>query len=193
MCYTNFLYVEQSYTLQAFRAERASWRAVIQLNVVQSLRIILDAMDRAQKYEIEHPSSQNTKRGPSYLTPELFETKARLTGLLDVERTLICRITGGASELIPTNGDQTMGPFSKQGLKELAINSTIPWKNAFNRLVKADGRNSFDSADGIDWDDPQDPWPIFNERLHDMVQLWNSPAVKQLLFRHKIKADDLNE
>ncbi|KJA26896.1 hypothetical protein HYPSUDRAFT_36064 [Hypholoma sublateritium FD-334 SS-4] len=183
------------YDPKAFRAERASWRAVIQLNVVQSIQIILDAMDRAQKYEHEHLSAQGAKKGPTYLTLDLLEIKARLAPLLEVENTLIRRLTGGGSELMPTQTDQTsraMYNSSKQGLKEIAINSTIPWKNAFNRLIRSEERSSFDSADGIDWEDPEDPWPILNQCMKDMQQLWDSPGVKQLLVKQKIKPDDLN-
>lgn len=153
-------------------------------------------MDRAQKYEHDHSSAQGPRKGPSYLTQDLLEIKARLAPLLQVERTLIRRLTGGGSELIPTQTDQTSrGGYnsSKQGLKEIAINSTIPWKNAFNRLVRTEERTSFDSADGIDWDDPEDPWPILNQCMHDMQQLWDSAGVKQLLVKQKIKPEDLNE
>lgn len=152
-------------------------------------------MDRAQKYEHDHSSAQGAKKGSSYPTQDLLEIKARLAPLLQVENTLIRRLTGGGSELIPTQADQTsraMYNSSKQGLKEIAINSTIPWKNAFNRLIRSEERSSFDSADGIDWEDPEDPWPILNQCMNDMQQLWNSPGVKQLLVKQKIKPDDLN-
>ena len=33
---------------QAFRKERVSWRAVIQLNIIQAFRLIINAMTRAQ-------------------------------------------------------------------------------------------------------------------------------------------------
>ncbi|KAF9486211.1 G-protein alpha subunit [Pholiota conissans] len=181
------------YDQKSFHAERASWRAVIQLNVVQSIRTILDAMDRAQKSDhSDPPSSQNLKKSPAYLTNDLLEIKKRLTPLLEVERGLIRRITGGGSELMPQS--KSNAPFSKPGLKEIAINSTIPWKNAFSRLTRTD---HFDSSDGIDWEDREDPWPILNACMQDMVYLWTCPAikqllVKQLLVKQKIKADDLN-
>ncbi|KAF8191193.1 guanine nucleotide binding protein, alpha subunit [Pholiota molesta] len=182
------------YDQKSFRAERGSWRAVIQLNVVQSIRMILDAMDRAQKYDhSEQPSPQTAKKNLAHLSSELLNVKMRLTPLLEVERTLIRRITGGGSELMPQTRTIPTAPFSKPALKEIAINSTIPWKNAFNRLNRTtDQRASFDSADGIDWEDREDPWPILNECMQDMIYLWNNPSIKQLLVRQKIKADDLN-
>ncbi|KAF8970379.1 guanine nucleotide binding protein, alpha subunit [Flammula alnicola] len=180
------------YDPKSFRAERASWRAVIQLNVIQSIRIILDGMERAQRYDHEHSiSPQSPKKGLPHLTPELLGIKTRLTDLLEVEKALIRRLTGGSTELMPTQATPQNG-ISKQGLKEIAINSTIPWKNAFNRLIKSEERSSFDSADGIDWQDPEDPWLLLHERSQDMIQLWNSPNIKQLLVKQNIKAEDLN-
>ncbi|KAF8906840.1 guanine nucleotide binding protein, alpha subunit [Gymnopilus junonius] len=183
------------YDPKSFRAERASWRAVVQLNVVQSFRNILDAVARIENQEQPSPGSpQSPKRGP-LLTPEILGIKLRLQPLADVEKNLIRRITtAGSGQVDPDfrHGSSNVHP-SKGTLKEIAINSTIPWKHAFSRLLKSDHRSSFDSADAIDWDDPEDPWAILNQCSQDMIQLWNSPSIKQLLTKKMVRNEDLSE
>ncbi|KDR76482.1 hypothetical protein GALMADRAFT_246854 [Galerina marginata CBS 339.88] len=186
------------YDSKSFRAERASWRAVIQLNVVQSFRSILDAMTRVENQENHSPiSPQNPKKAP-LLTPELLSIKARLQPLTQVEKNLIRRMTtagGGEVEATPRNGHGVISDLlpSKGALKEIAINSTIPWKHAFNRIIKSETRTSFDSADGIDWDDPEDPWATLNACSQDMIKLWNDTVIRQLLAKQSMRSEDLSE
>lgn len=155
-------------------------------------------MERAAKYDREGSvAPQSPKRGLPPLTPELLGIKARLMPLIEVENNLVRRLMGGAVDTSTARhgtAEQDNGPDHslKQGLKEVAINSAIPWKNAFNRLINNETRDSFDSAEGVDWDDPDDPWPLLNELAQDMSRLWNSPNIKQLLVKQKIKNDDLN-
>lgn len=178
------------YDPKSFRAERASWRVVIQLNVVQSMRSILDAMTLAQKHEYPaHPSPQR-KKGSWHLTPELLAIKERLMPLVDIEKTLIRRLTTAGSGEVEATHREAGPDHLKPGLKEIAINSAIPWKNAFNRLIKAEERTSFDSAEGIDWDDPEDPSAVLNSCSQDMIQLWNNPNIRQLLVKQNARMED---
>lgn len=143
-------------------------------------------MTQAEKHEsLDNPSPQR-KKGSWHLTPELLAIKERLMPLVDVEKTLIRRLTtAGSGEVEATHREAAPDHLlaSKPGLKEIAINSAIPWKNAFNRLIKTEERTSFDSAEGIDWDDPEDPSAILNDCSQDMIQLWNNPNIKQLLVK----------
>ena len=77
-------------------------------------------------------------------------------------------------------------PSSKQVFKEIAINSRTPWKHAFNRLIKTE-RSSFDSQDGVDWNDPQDPGVILHQCSEDMMLIWNSPMVQEMLGRQNVR------
>ena len=99
---------------QAFRAEKASWRAVIQLNVVQSIHTILDLVSRAHatsndilpppsialghdytssitSFTPPSPTSSVLKEYP-ILPPELLKLKMRLAPLIQVEATLIRKL-----------------------------------------------------------------------------------------------------
>jgi len=157
------------------------------------MRSILDAMTHAEKHEYLDHSSPQRKKGSWHLTPELLGIKERLMPLVDVEKTLIRRLTtAGSGEVEATHREAAPDHLaaSKPGLKEIAINSAIPWKNAFNRLIKTEERASFDSAEGIDWDDPEDPSAILNSCSQDMIQLWNNPNIKQLLVKQNARVQD---
>jgi len=153
-------------------------------------------MTCAEKHEsLDRPSPENPKKGSSQLTPELFDIKARLMPLIDVEKTLICRLTtagSGEGELTQGNVTPDQVVSSKQGLTKVAINSTIPWKNAFNRFTRTEKRASFDSSYGIDWGDLDDPGAILNNCSEDMIQLWNNPNIKQLLVKQNMRAEELS-
>lgn len=82
----------------------------------------------------------------------------------------------------------------KGSLKEIAINSAVNWKNAFSRVRKngtQEGK-SFDSADAVDWDDPEDPWVILHNHIQDMVTLWNSPNIKKLMGKQSGRIEDIS-
>ncbi|KAH9477409.1 Guanine nucleotide-binding protein alpha-4 subunit [Psilocybe cubensis] len=185
------------YDPKAFREERASWRAVIQLNIVQSIRTILLALARLETVQSQHTSSSSSlspKRSHPLLSPELLTIKSRLQPLADVEQNLVRRLTGSGDGSSQRSGyGVTSDTTSTKGaLKEIAINAAIPWKNAFSRLRKSEERSSQDDSDGIDWEDPDDPWPILNTCAPDMIALWNNPNIKQLLVRQNLRIEDLS-
>ncbi|KAH8097053.1 G-alpha-domain-containing protein [Cristinia sonorae] len=182
---------------KAFRAERASWRAVIQLNIVRSIRIILEAL-------AEHQAQQNaprpgTAQGPSSpasdikLTPDHLKLKMRLAPLLQVEEALIKKLSpAGSGEVEATQLAQaptSSGPIGRYKDKELAVNSSFAWKGVFNRLMNST-RDSFDS-EVIDWDNPEDPGRVIDACSEDMIKLWSDPTIKRLLTAMSIRLEDM--
>lgn len=175
---------------KAFRSERASWRAVIQLNVVQSIHAILDLMSRAHS-SAHNPSTPmnhitNTTSAPSKeyppLNPEHLKLKMRLAPLLQVEVALM-------KKLLPNGHAQFSN--SAQSLpiqQEISVNSSAGWKNTFNRLM---GRNSCDSADLIDWSDPDDPGVVLNACAEDMKRLWTDPIIRKLMEVEKMRPEEM--
>lgn len=135
------------------------------------------------------------RKGFPAQTPDLLDVKARLRRLLDIEQKLIGRLTKGAQavELSASSSDDSSSSESSKTRKEVAINSGVPWKRAFNRLVSGDGpRGSFDSAEGIDSNDPDDPWPLLQELSGDIQLLWLNPVTKYIIARQKVKGEDFN-
>ncbi|KAG2058237.1 G-alpha-domain-containing protein [Suillus hirtellus] len=174
---------------KAFRSERASWRAVIQLNVVQSIHAILDLMSKAHSSahpstSLPNPSSLPLKEYPP-LNPEHLKLKMRLAPLLQVEVALIKKlIPNGHAQLSKLANPAQSLPIQQ----EISVNSSVGWKNTFSRLM---GRNSCDSADLIDWSDPDDPGVVLNACAEDMKRLWTDPIIRKLMDIEKMRPEEM--
>ncbi|KAJ7146340.1 guanine nucleotide binding protein, alpha subunit [Mycena epipterygia] len=180
------------YEPKAFRAERASWRAIIQLNVVRSIHIILDAIARAQNTNDRPPSARSSMSSHDSLRldAELVNLKARLASLLDVEKALMKRLSlPGSTEWEPTERPLTTAAPKKRQSREIAVNSTVAWKGAFARTDS--GRESFDTDNLVDWDDPEDPGVLLHARSEDMKRLWEHPTVQAILEKQSIRLQEL--
>ncbi|KAJ4500311.1 guanine nucleotide binding protein, alpha subunit [Lentinula lateritia] len=186
---------------KAFKAERASWRAVIQLNVARSIRIIIDAMTRAQQ-----ASSPNSPLAPDSLddisilesenelptlTAEHLKLKMRLSPLLQVEESLWRRLSPSSAfeSQTPHLASITNVPHSTRP-KEVYVQSSMAWKSTFSRLLSTSTRSSVDSDPGIDFDDPKDPGVILNNCAEDMIKLWHDPTIRNLLNVLRIRLED---
>ncbi|KAJ3985781.1 guanine nucleotide binding protein, alpha subunit [Lentinula detonsa] len=187
---------------KAFSAERASWRAVIQLNVVRSIHIILDAMThpsqsrhnhRAVTKEIVSSTSSSPLSGEiplpedtSEIEPELIEIRSRLSALLQIEDLLTRRLTPKDYSEVGTTQLAPVYPL-KHVQTELAINSSVPWKQRFDRLVgKGDTERMI-----IDWDDPNDPGKTLHACGEDMIRLWKHPLVQQMLEKQNLRLEEM--
>jgi len=177
---------------QAFRSERASWRAVIQLNVVRSIRLIFDAISTAEK------TSSGSQESATELvaSPELLKIKLRLAPLLQVEETLIRRLTpAGSGETEATlriGRDMSYSERTKNYIKEVTVNSAVQWKGSFGRRLSQEaGRSSFDTDKAINWEDPDDPGRILHACSEDMIRLWEDPMTKKVLEAQKLRLHEL--
>ncbi|KAJ7213656.1 guanine nucleotide binding protein, alpha subunit [Mycena haematopus] len=168
---------------KAFKAERASWRAVVHLNVVRSMRLILNALAAAEaSASSSHPPGPDDPVYPELL-PEILSLKMRLLPLRQVEIALLGKLTHVAK----LRGET---PENEPSPAEISVNSTVPWKKAFSRLV-----NSVrDSIDGPEVNEPQDSREA-RELLQAcsgyMIRLWNDPVVKEVLKIHRLCLEDM--
>ncbi|KAJ7242545.1 guanine nucleotide binding protein, alpha subunit [Mycena haematopus] len=177
------------YEPKAFRAERASWRAIIQLNVVRSIHIIIEAMTRAQNSTDRPPSARSSVSSHESLRldAELVQLKMRLVPLLEVEKSLMKRLSlPGSTEWEPT--ERPLTTTKRRQSKEIAVNSTVAWKAAFTRM--AEDRQSFDTDHLIDWDDPEDPGMLLHASNDDMKRLWAHPTVQAILDKQSIRLQE---
>ncbi|TFK98539.1 G-alpha-domain-containing protein [Pterulicium gracile] len=182
----------------AFRKERASWRAVIQLNVVRSIRMIFDAMTEAQTIASNPPSPASSSSLPRHplspvptLTPEHLKLKMRLSPLFQIEEVLINKLSPQTSTHLSTMTNMPYTERAKQQLKELSVNSANPWKNTFNKLIPGASRSSFESAKQVDWNDPNDPGVVLHACSEDMQRLWTDPTIRAVLDNQKLRMEEL--
>ena len=135
------------YSPNAFRAERASWRAVIYLNIARSIRRILDALDPSAFVDDEPPTPASPDDRPSTAlstrTEEklahISELKLRLQPLMLLEDQLNRTLAGDLSgnDLEPTRvgsygAPQKAAPGAAP--REVAVRSNSTWKKALSTL-----------------------------------------------------------
>ncbi|KAJ3988831.1 guanine nucleotide binding protein, alpha subunit [Lentinula detonsa] len=188
---------------KAFKAERASWRAVVQLNVARSIRIIIDAITRAQQASSSSPSSPvaqgssddisipDTETEFPTLTVEHLKLKMRLSPLLQVEESLWRRLSPSSAVEFEAShlASITNVPHSTRP-KEVYVQSSMAWKSTFSRLLSTSTRDSVESDTGIDFDDPKDPGVILNNCAEDMIKLWHDSTIRELLNVSGIRLED---
>nr|WBU87317.1 G-alpha-domain-containing protein [Ganoderma boninense] len=193
-------------TPKAFRAERASWRAVVHLNVVRSIRVILEAIADAQLHQASlnnnspirthHPelvhspsmSSLASRYRHPPLTAEHLKLKLRLSPLVQVEEALIRRLTpegSGEFEATQLRANGSHADRARALDKEVAVNSQFAWKGMLSRVLN---RNSMDSLEPTD---PDDPARILQACADDMITLWRDPTIKKMLRAQGIRLEDM--
>jgi guanine nucleotide-binding protein alpha-1 subunit len=191
---------------QPFHTERASWRTVIQLNVVQSIRLIIDTMsdisERRQSSvpapDSRHPSNLRLQRNSDLaavsepgsdfpvLSPELLRLKLQLSPLIQIEQALVQKLSpSGSGPPDPMLLDKD----SISRRKEVALNFAT-WRRTFDKSATSP-RGSFDSQNPIDFDDPKDSAVVLQACAGDMKKLWNDPTVKSLLAMRKLRLEEV--
>ncbi|EIM82115.1 G-alpha-domain-containing protein [Stereum hirsutum FP-91666 SS1] len=179
---------------KAFKAERAVWRSVIQLNVVRSIHLILDIISQAQALQ------QDPRHGQTdlpLLTPDHLRLKMRLSPLLRVEEQLVKKLSANA----PASDSFSTAPFpngrrfrsrSVNVAREMSVNSNswTGWKGKFKDFVSTNGKTV--GEDGIDWGDPDDPGRVIHLCGEDMIKLWTDPVVRELLEAWKVRLQEMS-
>ncbi|KAF9254990.1 G-alpha-domain-containing protein [Marasmius fiardii PR-910] len=179
---------------KAFRKERGSWRALIQLNLVRSIHIILDAISRdyypPSRPLMKDPNSSSTSPSASppahdmplpnetHLDPELLELRLRLIHVLKVEERLARQLRIHESQW-------------KEGLhggREVVVNSAVAWKDVFSKTLPHKRQSS---DEYINWDDPTDPGRVLHESAEDMKRLWKHPMVQDLLEKQNLRLEEM--
>ncbi|KAJ7275084.1 guanine nucleotide binding protein, alpha subunit [Mycena rebaudengoi] len=175
------------YDAKAFRAERASWRAIVQLNVVRSIHVILDVITRAEN----DPPPNSALRA---VDEDLVALKMRLSPLIQIEEVLMQRLIPSGPDVSDAArlAQLTSVPYSERPrnvVREVAVNSAMPWKNVFSRLASTN-RASFDSDRAIDWEDPNDPGVMLHALAEDIKALWENETVQSLLVCQNLRLQE---
>jgi guanine nucleotide-binding protein subunit alpha len=134
---------------------------------------------------ITNPSPNTAPKEYPPLNPDHLKLKMRLAPLLQVEATLMKKLLPNAHAPLSKSSNSTQSLPIQQ---EISVNSSAGWKNTFNRLM---GRNSCDSADLIDWSDPDDPGVVLNACAEDMKRLWTDPIIRTLMDVEKMRPEEM--
>ncbi|KAM6493116.1 Guanine nucleotide binding protein (G-protein), alpha subunit [Amanita muscaria] len=199
-----------TYTRREWSEERASWRAVIYLNLVRNVNRILNLLAR----ETSDRSAYNTDADISddsteellvararSLPPLKFKEKhrllqQRLRPLLEVQMSLEQRLGAGAMEM-QTTTVTSAAPFDspavskKRGIPEFGIHSSNGWKSALGKLRIRTGprlneKDVLKQANDLD-DDLIESLVSCREVIKE---LWDDAVVQEMLNSRKIRIED---
>ncbi|KAG9076464.1 hypothetical protein FS749_011766 [Ceratobasidium sp. UAMH 11750] len=189
------------YSPNAFRAERASWRAVIYLNLVRSIRHILDALDPASFVDDAEPISptpgDNDDRPSTSMSirteeklAQFSQLRLRLQPLMLLEEQLNRTLAGDLSgnELEPTRVGTYAAPHqdSDSAQREVAVRGNSTWKKALGNLR---GKSKDEDDEAYVWDDPNDPGHTIVALRDDMIALWRDPFVQDVLHKRRLQLE----
>lgn len=174
---------QRIYTPNAFREERHQWRSVIQLNLVRSIRIILDAIQDVRRHELQPTSDDeyDDYYDPDQLVglPEhLEEISMRLLPLRHIESLLIAKLVPPNEDEAVHLGNSNHDPYSYRQ-HEIFVRPTNTWKKCSRPP----------SLDEVEFHDESQL--VIHECRRDIVALWNDRTVREILKKRKIRLEEL--
>lgn len=139
--------------------ERSSWTTVVYLNVVKSIRVLLEALETADISSEE--ASRLSDAGDSW-RHQLANLKLRLSPLVGVETTLASRLSSGGG--VAMNGGKG-GVFVRRGW-QTSLKTGTPIGHVRGHNARAPGKASVSGALAID--DPV-------ARMLEATKVWAPP------------------
>lgn len=204
--------MQMAYTPRAWAQERASWKAVIQLNLIRSINTIVDALGE----ELSHqpPTSQSHSGPPSPASDQglisgdrrgtLLKLRMRLTPLRQVEADLKDRLGAGTSEVSEASLhgelaglDAMMAtPFDDSAYastsrrfnpKDVVVRSHRAWKERENaRKETKDRASTRPNSPGSASDKRDSATEVLAGCGEDMAALWQDPVVKEIVRKRRL-------
>ncbi|KAH9887208.1 G-alpha-domain-containing protein [Cubamyces lactineus] len=195
---------QRLYTPNAFREERILWRAVIQLNIVRSIHIILDALNDIRRRDVypsstytSDPDSDSESENHVSLPYHLEELRRRLYPLRHVESLLIAKLVppneheattlgvGGSNSVngnVPYYGNAYPPPSHAFHHQEVFVRPGAAWK------LRTSGRPQSAGTTGQETIDESQT--VLHHCCPDMIALWQDHVVRQILRRRKIRLEE---
>ncbi|KAG8942591.1 hypothetical protein FRC04_003578 [Tulasnella sp. 424] len=207
------------YAPQSFSAERDSWKSIIYLNLVKSIRKILDAISVEEEGFSDDGDATSTNGKPTSKdalrsgTPISFSPtedpnsrqstddtyaqfaaiKLRLSPLALAEELLIRRLAGPGEEEATQFGSWAPHQASSTSrIKEVFVRSSSNWKRGlFSGGPGSKGKENGAAEAERRSAEKDDPIAIVNACREDMVALWKDASVQSILRRKGVRLEEL--
>lgn len=186
---------QRLYTPSAFLEERVLWRSVIQLNVVRSIRLILDAISDVRVRELPVSSaseeSDNESDARARLPMHLEAIAMRLLPLRHIEALLVAKLVPPneeeATHLGVCHGEHGGCTHHRHHHHEIFVRPGTTWKGTM--LNKA--RFGRPLSAGTTGQETQDESQVaLHECRDDMIELWNDRTVRDVLRKRKMRLEE---
>ncbi|KAF8628588.1 hypothetical protein AX17_005983 [Amanita inopinata Kibby_2008] len=200
-----------TYARREWTEERASWRAVIYLNLVRSVNQILNllAKETAERNGIncngnasdDSAEEMHVARAKA-LPPLKFKEKhrllrQRLSPLLGVQIDLEGRLGAAAMEMHTTSVN-TAAPFdnisppTKGAISEFSIHSRNGWKSALDKIRTLRGGRTESESEALKTSNDLEDEVVETivSCRDDMKELWEDSLIQEMLNRRKVRIED---
>ncbi|KAH7341031.1 guanine nucleotide binding protein, alpha subunit [Rhizoctonia solani] len=183
----------------AFSAQLQSYRALIYLNILNSVRRILNAValpDEADQFLSDTSSSSSHSSRSSYARrhypPHLAALAVRLRPLLHIQKVLERQLQGSTDPdiVVPpstrrsrrTESTASSGSGDDQQVShnEVTVHAWSSWSERLKTAGNVEGE-----AICMDWDSRDDPGRIFAACVDDLIALWEDEAVQTELAKQR--------
>lgn len=170
-----------AYAQKSWAEERASWRAVVLLNLVRSVNNVVDILtDTLDSADLLASGSSEPEQQLTPLNETHRTIMKRLGVVRQIERDLRMLLGSGASEVEPDGGDQ--GPQFNPKVQEFCVRSSSGWKDILHRV-----RNT---GSGKDQDVQAKAFQVVRSCQDDILRIWSDPATKSVLKNRQVAIED---
>ncbi|KAI0299954.1 G-alpha-domain-containing protein [Russula brevipes] len=191
------------HTPAAFQAERIAWRIVIYLNLIRSIRRILEtiATGRAEDpHELSDSASlasdeqEQTPASSTHTDSEIHriatekyaEYSTALGPALELEALLIRTLREDEDEDEATRLGDGSAPGWSVPRGEYSVRTTSNWKRALALRRRQAQRASVSPW----WEDPKDPVHVLDKSRDGMIRLWKDPWVRRRLVEKRVRLQE---
>lgn len=192
---TTLRHFQKLYTPTAFHEERILWRSVIQLNIVRSVRTILDALSDVRLPTLDS-GGEDSDDGGANIPQELEMLQMRLTPLRHIEALLIAKLIPpsedeaasliGSSAISAYHSHRSRSSERSWRAQEVFVRPGATWKGALAKSTRTRpvslGNTGMQTRD--------EAQEVIHSCSYDIMALWNDRLVREVLRRRKIRLEE---
>lgn len=192
---TTLRHFQKLYTPTAFHEERILWRSVIQLNIVRSVRTILDALSDVRLPTIDSGGEDSDDDGAN-IPQELEMLQMRLTPLRHIEALLIAKLIPpsedeaasviGSSAISAYHSHRSRSSERSWRAQEVFVRPGATWKGALAKSTRIRPV----SLGNMGMQTRDEAQEVIHSCSYDIMALWNDRLVREVLRRRKIRLEE---
>ncbi|KIK37667.1 hypothetical protein CY34DRAFT_775261 [Suillus luteus UH-Slu-Lm8-n1] len=192
---TTLRHFQKLYTPTAFHEERILWRSVIQLNIVRSVRTILDALSDLRLPTLDS-GGEDSDDGGANIPQELEMLQMRLTPLRHIEALLIAKLIPpsedeaasviGSSAISAYHSHRSRSSERSWRAQEVFVRPGATWKGALAKSTRS--RPVSLGTTGMQTRD--EAQEVIHSCSYDIMALWTDRLVREVLRRRKIRLEE---
>ncbi|EED79074.1 candidate G-protein alpha subunit [Postia placenta Mad-698-R] len=171
-----------------FRSERAAWRTIIQLNLIRSIKRLLEVLQEEWDQSVAQPASRPDKgKGVAGRAPPAVRFST--SPLTDAHRKMRMRL----SPLLPIEEQlsKRLFPEAHERLHDVCVPAGSGWKSMLASLSNGGVAAPAEKERRPGTADRDDPTAVLAACKDDIVALWEDPVVRAVLKKHNVRLQDM--